>query len=77
MYTKEMATAFHEIVPPTNFGVILYDNDDYLTLKVDTDELLNLSDKEREDAVKYINDVKHVLEELGAIVLVVREALED
>ena len=70
-----MSTAFHEIVPPKNFGVVLIDNDDYLTIKVETDELLALETQdEREAAVKYINDVKKALEGLGATVLVVREA---
>ena len=67
-----MATAFHEIVPPTNFGVILYDNDDYLTLKVDTEELLKLSETEREDAVKYINNLSYELETIGKSALQIK-----
>ena len=72
-----MATAFHSVEPPQNFGVILYDNEDYITLKVDTDEILALSDSERTAAVEYINKAKRALEDNGAIVLVVREAIEE
>ena len=75
MYTPEMATAFHAIESPKNFGIILYENDDYITVKIDTEELLSLNSEEQEVAVKYINDVKNTLENLGAIVLIVREAL--
>jgi hypothetical protein len=76
MYTPEMATAFHAIEAPKNFGVVLYDNDDYITLKIEIDELLSLTFEEQTAAAQYINDVKKALEGLGAIVLIVREAQE-
>lgn len=77
MYTTEMATAFRAIVPPKNFGVVLLENDDFITIQIDPKELLQVPDEEKADAVKYVNDVKSMLEGLGAVVLIVREALED
>jgi hypothetical protein len=77
MYTTEMATAFRAIVPPKNFGVVLLENDDFITIQIDPKELIAVPDEDRADAVKYINDVKKMLEGFGAIVLIVREALED
>ena len=72
-----MADAFHSIIAPKNFGVVLYDSGDYITLKVDTEELLALPEEDRQPAVNYINDVKKALENFGAIVLIVREALPE
>ena len=77
MYTAEMATAFRAIVPPKNFGVVLLENDDFITIQIDPKELLAVADNGIEDAVKYINDVKSMLEGFGAIVLILREALEE
>jgi hypothetical protein len=77
MYTAEMATAFKAIVPPKNFGVVLLENDDFITIQIDPKELLAVPEEELESAVKYINDVKSTLEGLGAIVMILREALED
>ena len=72
-----MATAFRAIVPPKNFGVVLLENDDFITIQIDPKELLAVADNGIEDAVKYINDVKSMLEGFGAIVLILREALEE
>jgi len=77
MYTTEMATAFRAIVPPKNFGVVLLENDDFITIQIDPKELLKVPYEDMETVVKYINDVKNTLEKLGAVVLIVREALED
>lgn len=77
MYTAEMATAFRAIVPPKNFGVVLLENDDFITIQIDPKELMQVPDEEKEQAVKYVNDVKKTLEALGAVILIVREALED
>jgi hypothetical protein len=77
MYTAEMATAFKAIVPPKNFGVVLLENDDFITIQIDPKELMQVPDEDKEQAVKYINDVKKMLEGFGAIVLIIREALED
>jgi hypothetical protein len=77
MYTAEMATAFKAIVPPKNFGVVLLENDDFITIQIDPKELLAVPEEELESAVKYINDVKSTLEGFGAIVMILREVLED
>jgi hypothetical protein len=77
MYTLEMATAFKSIVPPENFKLVVMENDDFLTLLIDPEDIENLEDHQVEPAVKYINDVKKALENEGAIVFVVRDVLKD
>jgi hypothetical protein len=77
MYTVEMATAFKSIVPPENFGVTILDAEDFLTIQIAPEDIESLLDNQVDAAVKYINDVKKALEEQGAIVYVVREALKD
>ena len=72
-----MATAFKAIVPPKNFGVVLLENEDFITIQIDPKELLAVPEEDLEVAVKYINDVKSTLEGFGAIVMILREALED
>jgi hypothetical protein len=77
MYTVEMATAFKALVPPENFGVTILDANDFLTVQIDPEDIESLLDHQVEDAIQYIKDVKKVLEEQGAIVYIVREALKD
>jgi hypothetical protein len=77
MYTEEMAKAFKSIVPPENFGVTILENDDFVTVMIDPEQIESLLDDQVEPAVKYINDVKKALEDQGAIVFIVREALKD
>lgn len=77
MYTLEMATAFKSITPPNNFKLVIMENDDFLTLVIDPEDIENLSDEQVDPAVKYINDVKKALEDEGAVVFVVRDVLED
>ena len=74
MYTVEMATAFKSIVPPQNFGVMIYDAEDFLTIMIEPKDLENLDKDQAEEIVKYINNVKKTLEDHGAIVLVVRNS---
>jgi hypothetical protein len=76
MYTPEMAMAFKAIVPPKNFGVVLLENDDFLTIQIEPEEILKLTQDEIPQAVQYINDVKNVLESFGVPVLIVREPLD-
>jgi hypothetical protein len=76
MYTPEMATAFKAIVPPKNFGVTILENDDFLTIQIEPEEIVKLSQEEIPFAIKYIEDVKNVLEKNGANVLIIREPLE-
>lgn len=72
-----MATAFKSVVPPENFKLTILENEDFITLMVDPEDIENLEDHQVEPAVKYINDVKKVLENEGAIVFVVRDVLKD
>lgn len=72
-----MAKAFKSIVPPENFGVTILENDDFVTVMIDPEQIESLLDDQVEPAVKYINDVKKALEDQGAIVFIVREALKD
>ena len=77
MYTEEMSKAFHAIEAPKNFGVSLADAGDWINIIVDPESVMKLQQSELEDAVKYINDVKKALEQSGAIVQIVREAVSD
>jgi hypothetical protein len=77
MYTVEMATAFKGLTPPENFGVTILDANDFLTVQIDPEDIESLLDHQVEDAIQYIKNVKNVLEEHGAIVYIVREALKD
>ena len=77
MYTPDMATAFKSIVPPKNFGVVILDSHDFLTIQIDPKEILSIAEEDKASVVQYINDVKKTFEDLGAVVLIVREALED
>ena len=77
MYTLEMATAFKSITPPENFKVVILENDDFLTILIDPEDIESLADEQVEPAVKYINDIKKALENEGAIVFVVRDVLKD
>lgn len=76
MYTDAMRRAFHSVVPPKNFGVVIIDNDHFITIKLDERAFLPLSHDEKIDAVKYVTNVKKALEMEGAIVLVTREPLK-
>jgi hypothetical protein len=77
MYTLEMATAFKSITPPENFKLVIMENDDFLTVVIDPEDIELLADDQVEPAVKYINDVKKALEDEGAIVFIVRDVLKD
>jgi hypothetical protein len=77
MYTDEMRQAFHLIKPPGDFKVDLYDNEQFITIMIDPKQLVGLSDNDAQDIVNYIVSVKKSLEDLGALVLVVREELEN
>jgi hypothetical protein len=76
MYTDEMARAFHSITPPKNFGVQVIDNEHFISVKADERQFMRLDDREKRLAVEYLVRVKKALEENGAIVLLVREALD-
>jgi hypothetical protein len=75
MYTEEMAKAFHSVSAPEGFSIDLYDAEEWITVVVDPNSLVNKTDEELKDIVDYINGVKLALESQGAIVLVARDAI--
>ena len=76
MYTHEMKKAVHSIVPPKNFGVIIIDNDNFLTIKLNEKDFIRMNHDDKIEAVRYIAKIKDALEQNGAIVLVTREAIK-
>jgi hypothetical protein len=76
MYTDSMRKAFHSIVPPENFSIIVIDNDHFITLKLDEHKFLKMVHDEKMEALKYVVKIKNALEQEGAIVLVTREAVK-
>ncbi len=76
MYTDEMAKDFHAIEAPEGFKVDLYDNGQFITIMVDPNSLLDITEERSQQIVNYIINVKQALEKHGAIVLIVREELE-
>jgi len=79
MYNFEMKKAVHSLdtYKPKNFGVIIVDNDQFLTVKAPEKNFNQLLDEDKRRAVEYMVRVKSALEDLGAIVLLVREGGED
>lgn len=76
MYTDAMRKAFHSIPAPKGFVINIFDNDQFLTIKLDERSFLPLSHDEKLEAVKYVTLVKKALEMEGAVVLVTREPLK-
>jgi hypothetical protein len=76
MYTDGMRRAFHSITAPTNFGVTLIDNENFITIKLNERSFLHMSHDEKLEAVRYVAIVKKALEMEGAIVLVTREPIK-
>ena len=72
-YTTEMARAFRSLRGPKNFSLEILDNGDFLTLRADEREFMNLPDEDKRTAVEYMIRAKKALEDNGAIVLLVRE----
>lgn len=75
MYTDMMRRAFHQVQAPANFSVELLDNDNFLTIRLDEKKFYSMSDAEKREALEYVVRLKKALEENGAVVLVVRKAL--
>lgn len=76
MYTDEMKRAFHSIDPPKGFYVDLIDNEHFLTLRINEKNFMSLAHDDKLQALQYVIRVKSALEQNGAIVLVVREAVK-
>jgi hypothetical protein len=77
MYTQEMAEEFHKVAAPEGFYVDLYDSDNWITIVVDPNLLTGKTQEELQAIVDYINAAKVALENMGAIVLVTRDTLEE
>lgn len=76
-YTDMMKRAFHSIDAPKGFYVDIIDNEDFLSLRINEMVLKNLSHDDKIEAIQYVMKVKKALEDNGAIVLVVRNAIKE
>lgn len=77
MYTDAMKMAFHSITPPKNFGVVLVDNQHFISVIAKEEIFMRLLDEDKRSAVEYMVRVKKALEDNGAIVLLEREGGKD
>ena len=77
MYTDAMRRAFRSIAPPPNFTVELVDNEHFLTLRADAKQFINMYHDQKIEAAEYLIRVKKALESEGALVMLVRTALEE
>jgi hypothetical protein len=75
MYTDAMKKAFHSVghFKPNTLKATLVDNDHFLTLRVEENSFMLLSEEDKRRAVEYMVRAKKALEDNGAIVLLVRE----
>lgn len=75
MYTDQMRRAVHSLdhYKPKNFGVLIVDNEHFLTVKAPEKNFMQLVDEDKRRAVEYMVKIKSALEDMGAIVLLVRE----
>jgi hypothetical protein len=76
MYTKKMSDAFHAIKAPENFGIMVLDAGDFITLKINPETLVDITPERGLEIKKYIEKVKKTFEKYGAVVYIVRDTLE-
>lgn len=78
MYDDRMQRAFASLQAhcPRGFGVDLIDNNEFITIRINSLSLLNLEHDEKRRAVEYVARVKMAFEDLGAIVLVTRSEID-
>jgi hypothetical protein len=76
MYTDEMRRAFRSLRSPKNFSVEIVDNEHFLVVRADEKAFTKLHHDDKVEAIKYMVSVKKALEENGAIVLLVRKAID-
>jgi hypothetical protein len=76
MYTKKMSDAFHAIKAPENFGVMVLDAGDFITIKINPETLVDITPERGLEIKKYIEKVKKTFEKYGAVVYIVRDTLE-
>lgn len=76
MYTDMMKRAFHSIPAPRGFYVDVIDNEHFITLRINEKVFMNLLHDEKIQALQYVIKVKEALEQNGAIVMIVRNAVQ-
>lgn len=75
MYTDMMKAAFHSITAPRGFYLDVIDNEHFITLRINEKVFMNLLHDEKIQALQYTMRVKDALEQNGAIVMIVRNAV--
>lgn len=76
-YTDEMRRAFHNLVAPKGLIVHILDNKDFLVVKVDEVSFMKMDDFGKRRSLEYLVKLKSALEDAGAFVLIVRDAVKD
>ena len=76
MYTDAMQRAFRSITPPLNFSVDIIDNEHFISVRANESQFMRLDEFEKRRAIEYMVKVKKALEDNGAIVMLVREAVK-
>lgn len=76
MYTDSMQRAFRSILPPRGFMVDIIDNEHFLSVRANESQFMKLDEFEKRRAIEYMIKVKKALEDNGAIVMLVREAVK-
>lgn len=72
-----MRRAFHSIHPPKNFALEVIDNEFFLTLRINEKMFMSLAHDQKIEGLQYVMKVKKALEDNGAVVMVVRNAVKD
>lgn len=76
MYNDMMKKAFHSISAPRGFYVDVIDNEHFITLRINENIFMNLLHDEKVQALQYVIRVKEALEQNGAVVMIVRNAVK-
>lgn len=76
-YTDAMRSAFHSIRPPKGFYVDVIDNEHFITLRINEKVFMSLTHDDKIAAIQYVIKVRDALEQNGAVVLVVRNAVKN
>ena len=71
-----MQKAFRSLMPPPNFSVDIIDNEHFLSVRANELEFMRLDEFEKRRALEYMVKVKKALEDNGAIVMLVRNAVK-
>ena len=76
MYTDSMKKAFHSLRGPKGFHLQVIDHNNFLTIKASEKQFMSLSGEDRKHAVEYMIRVKKALEDNGAVVMLVKDAVK-